>query len=191
MAGLMQGLRGETSVMEKSSATQTLGKHIRTGAQIVEEMYKGPARDFWDGIESGNPTDIAMAATGFLPTGAIGKVPKAMGKVLASNGDNLTKGANKISALSSSEVRAVVREASVPFGKSGQAFNIGSETELNALFEKITTEAKHVTAKYDGTMKVLPDGTRIGLRNVSTTGGQTIDVFPISGKPYKVHVNPE
>jgi hypothetical protein len=98
-------------------------------------------------------------------------------------------GTKEVAALSSTEVRAVVREAGTPFGKSGQAFNVGSESELNSLFQKITTGAENVSAQgYDGVMKILPDGTRIGFRNASTTGGQTIDVFPKSGSNYKVHI---
>lgn len=107
---------------------------------------------------------------------------------IVAKGGEVTKASTTVT---SAEIRAIVRETGAPFGKSGQAYNLGSESELNSLFQKITAGAESVSAKYDGTMRVLPDGTRIGLRNASTTGGKTIDVFPASGKPYKIHIDPE
>ncbi|WP_246720259.1 hemagglutinin repeat-containing protein [Rhizobium leguminosarum] len=94
--------------------------------------------------------------------------------------------------LNAALVRNIVRENTTPFGTSGKAYNIKSETELTSLFGKLTIGAKDVGAKnYDGTMKMLPDGTRIGLRETSETGGKTIDIFPGKGTPYKIHVEPE
>ncbi|UTS87459.1 hemagglutinin repeat-containing protein [Rhizobium anhuiense] len=94
--------------------------------------------------------------------------------------------------LNAALVRNIVRENTTPFGTSGKAYNIKSETELTSLFSRLTVGAKDVGAKnYDGTMKMLPDGTRIGLRETSETGGKTIDIFPGKGTPYKIHVEPE
>lgn len=94
--------------------------------------------------------------------------------------------------LNAALVRNIVWENTTPFGTSGKAYNIKSETELTSLFGKLTIGAKDVGAKnYDGTMKMLPDGTRIGLRETSETGGKTIDIFPGKGTPYKIHVEPE
>ncbi len=94
--------------------------------------------------------------------------------------------------LNASLVRTMVRENTTPFGTSGKAYNIKSEAELTSLFSRLTVGARDVGAKnYDGTMKILPDGTRVGLRETSETGGKTIDVFPGKGTPYKIHVEPE
>jgi hypothetical protein len=41
---------------------------------------------------------------------------------------------------------------------------------------------------YNGTMMELPDGTKVGLRNVSTSGGKTIDIFLPDGKYTRVHI---
>ncbi|WP_165774376.1 hemagglutinin repeat-containing protein [Herbaspirillum robiniae] len=95
----------------------------------------------------------------------------------------------KSSSLDAQEVRTLVRGTGTPFENKGNAFNVSSEEELISLFSKIVVGAKDVAARgYDGTMKVLADGTRVGLRNESTTGGKTIDVFPARGKDYKVHI---
>uniref|UniRef100_UPI00124DC5BE type VI secretion system tip protein TssI/VgrG n=1 Tax=Noviherbaspirillum aerium TaxID=2588497 RepID=UPI00124DC5BE len=102
MMGLMQGLRGETSVMENPSTAKTLGKHIRTGGQIANEMFnpKEIARSAWDAIDSGNPADIAMATAGFLPMGTLGKAPRAAGKVLAGKEVSLVEAGNAEMATS-------------------------------------------------------------------------------------------
>ena len=90
------------------------------------------------------------------------------------------------------EVRSTVRESATPYGKSGNAFNVKTETELNGLWGRISSEAKPMNAQnYNGMMRELPDGTRMGLRNASETGGKTIDVFPNGGSNgYKVHIDP-
>jgi hypothetical protein len=42
---------------------------------------------------------------------------------------------------------------------------------------------------YKGEVKQLPDGTKIGLREESTSGGRTIDIYyPGKTKPVKVHL---
>lgn len=54
---------------------------------------------------------------------------------------------------------------------------------------EITVNAQPTNvSNYDGVMKVLSDGTKVGLRNDSTAGDRTIDIFPINGKYYKVHI---
>ncbi|MBD9597790.1 hypothetical protein IB270_33745 [Ensifer sp. ENS05] len=96
------------------------------------------------------------------------------------------------SSTTSAEVRRTVRENATPFGKSGNAFNVKTEAELNDLWGRISSGAKPIEAtRYNGVMKELSDGTRIGLRNASQTGGRTIDVFPGGGSNgYKVHISP-
>jgi RHS repeat-associated protein len=90
--------------------------------------------------------------------------------------------------LSTAEVKALIVGNAVQFNK--QAFNVASESQLLSLFQKITIGAKSYLWKgYDGFAKVLGDGTQIGLRRSSTTGGKTIDVRPPNGKSYKVHID--
>jgi len=95
------------------------------------------------------------------------------------------------------QVRQTVNETATPHATSGQAFNVDSLADLMSLYAKISANTSVVSAKgYDGVMRMHPDGTRVGLRNSSTTGerfgghGETIDVIPASGKPYKIHVKP-
>lgn len=87
------------------------------------------------------------------------------------------------------DARSEVRRTAEPYGNSGQAFNVKSEAELKSLFSRLTQNSEQINASgYNGTMRILPDGTRVGLRGGSQTGGQTIDVFPRGGKPFKVHI---
>lgn len=89
------------------------------------------------------------------------------------------------------DARNEVRRSAEPYGKSGQAFNVGTEAELEGLFSRLTQNSEQINASnYSGTMRVLPDGTRGGLRAGSETGGKTIDVSPRIGKPFKVHIKP-
>ncbi|MFS8057226.1 hypothetical protein QD357_31175, partial [Rhizobium sp. BR 317] len=105
-----------------------------------------------------------------------------------SNGSGGTS-ASKV-PTQSSEVRSIVRESATQVEKNG--FNVNSEAELESLFDKISAAGEETSAQgYDGIMKKLADGTRIGLRNESQTGGKTIDVFPKGGgSGYKIHIGP-
>jgi hypothetical protein len=103
---------------------------------------------------------------------------------------NAAEALAKAGSYSTSEIRAMVNATATKFGSSGQAYNIKNEKELLSLFEQISKGGAAVAANYQGVMKVLTDGTRVGLREASKTGGKTIDVFPSAGKPYKVHIEP-
>jgi hypothetical protein len=74
-------------------------------------------------------------------------------------------------------------------GRSPGVKVVGSEAELDALFSRLSAEGKPATpSTYPGRMVELPDGTLIGLRDISASGGPTIDVFPTGARPIKVHV---
>jgi hypothetical protein len=90
----------------------------------------------------------------------------------------------------SSDVRAIVRQNATQVAKNG--FNVNSEAELESLYSEVTSGGTVTPAQsYNGIMRTLADGTKIGLRNSSTTGGKTIDVFPRGGTAgYKVHIAP-
>jgi hypothetical protein len=162
---------------------------------------------------SGNPGGLEQSLQGFRPYAmAMGQaaevvldeytefmVANLVGGVIGKIGLKLTgfiglkaveAAPQVVAALDASGVRSVVKGAATAFGKGGQAYNVKSASKLTEIFQRITVGAENTAAKYDGAMKILPDGTRIGLRNTSKTGGQTIDIFPAAGKPYKVHIEP-
>ncbi|MBB3457259.1 hypothetical protein FHT86_005577 [Rhizobium sp. BK313] len=97
-------------------------------------------------------------------------------------------------ALDAADIRAIVRQKTTPYGTGGQAFNVETEAELQELYDEITAGADQTVPggpKYPEGFKIQSDGTRIGLRTQSETGGNTIDVFPKGSKNgYKIHIKP-
>lgn len=75
-------------------------------------------------------------------------------------------------------------------GKSEPHREVDTPEELEEVYKDITRGGKPIEPpkNYDGTRVELPDGTQIGLRNNSTSGGPTIDINPPAGRPIKVHL---
>lgn len=67
---------------------------------------------------------------------------------------------------------------------------VTSEDDLRALYNKWSRGGTDITPNgYDGMMVRLPDGTVVGWRKGSTSGGATIDIrFPGVTRPRKVHI---
>lgn len=65
-----------------------------------------------------------------------------------------------------------------------------SNKALTRLHRKLTKRGSEPREdiRYGGTWVKLSDGTRIGLRRTSKSGGRTIDVFTPDGKYIKVHI---
>lgn len=160
----------------------------------------GGSAGFYDGMMGGAVIGGAMGVHADMveDNGAGGSGDKSFGSGGASSaaagggglGGPEDENRDKKAVKDKHDARAAVRESgATPFGKSGQAFNIKSESQLNSLWDKLSSGAKPVQAnKYNGQMKQLTDGTRVGLRFESETGGKTIDVFPRNGTPYKIHI---
>ena len=81
--------------------------------------------------------------------------------------------------------------AQLPKGRSPGVKTVSSEAALQDLFDKLSQGGTDSTpATYNGQIVVLPDGTTVGIRYSSSSGGPTIDVkFPNKNKG-KVHVSP-
>ena len=76
-------------------------------------------------------------------------------------------------------------------GRSRGVKVVGSEAELESLYGRLSAGGRPATpAGYPGRMVELPEGIRVGLRDVSTSGGKTIDVHLPGGTRYKVHIEP-
>jgi hypothetical protein len=86
------------------------------------------------------------------------------------------------------EVRAALQR--LPKGQNSGVRTVGSEEDLVALYKQLTQGGRPFEAPgYQGSWSVLPDGTRIGLRDLSKTGGKTIDIRFPSGEVGKVHIH--
>ena len=100
------------------------------------------------------------------------------------------KAADDVGAAAASGSATVTEVlAELQAGRSAGVKVVESDEALEALYARLSAGGQVVTPKsYPGQMVVLPNGMRIGLRVKSKSGGMTIDVFPVSGNPIKVHV---
>jgi len=75
-------------------------------------------------------------------------------------------------------------------GKSRGVMVVESEAKLGELFTNLSKDGTSATPPtYKGTMVKLPDGTTVGMRTTSTSGGPTIDVKLPNKVKIKVHVD--
>lgn len=75
-------------------------------------------------------------------------------------------------------------------GRSTGVRVVGSADELDGLFARLARGGSQVESNYPGKLVRLPDGTTVGLRGASRSGGPTIDVRLPNGQTIKVHVDP-
>lgn len=76
----------------------------------------------------------------------------------------------------------------LPDGRSPGVKEVPNEEALNELFDDLTRGGERVDSSYPGTQVRLPDGTLVGLRPNSKSGGATIDVKLPGGGTIKVHL---
>lgn len=76
-------------------------------------------------------------------------------------------------------------------GRSVGVSTVKTAAELQQLFDNMTFWGKPAQgSSYPGTFVELPDGTTVGLRQTSKSGGPTIDITHPNGTTQKVHVKP-
>jgi RHS repeat-associated protein len=81
--------------------------------------------------------------------------------------------------------------AGLTSGNSPGVYTVDSPEELQQIYDELSVGGKPATPEgYDGEMVKLPNGTRVGLRNTSSTGGPTIDINTGSAR-YRIHLNNE
>ncbi|WP_212748683.1 hypothetical protein [Nocardia cyriacigeorgica] len=106
--------------------------------------------------------------------------------------DGLPEGRNdgtRTGPKSQEEVRDTVLSRTSK-GNNKPNRQVDTDQELESLYKDLTREGKPSSMRdYDGEVKELPDGTKIGLRNYSESGGRTIDIwYPGRSAPVKVHL---
>jgi RHS repeat-associated protein len=68
-------------------------------------------------------------------------------------------------------------------------YEVDSEEELQALYDELSHGGEPATPPgYDGEMMKLPDGTRVGLRNTSKSGGPALDIHQPGQPRITVHL---
>jgi RHS repeat-associated protein len=75
-------------------------------------------------------------------------------------------------------------------GRHADVKLVSSVDELNALFRELTSGGKAVQGgTYPGRLVKLPDGTTVGLRSQSKSGGPTVDIKLPDGSVRKIHIS--
>ncbi|MGM1017304.1 MAG: hypothetical protein ACQEW8_07185 [Actinomycetota bacterium] len=75
-------------------------------------------------------------------------------------------------------------------GKNSHVRTVRSDAELEALYQSLTKGGTIFERPgYNGQWIRRPDGTTVGLRNKSGSGGRTIDVERPGEDPWKVHID--
>lgn len=143
---------------------------------------------------------IGIAGVGVIAAGA-GLLAHGLGRgAVAAVSDSAVSplqgasrgGGGSARTLDAASVRSRVHEVSSK-GRSKNVRVVEDESRLRALFDELSRGGKEVTPRTNayadgGKMVELEDGTRIGLRPKSTSGGSTIDIaFPDNIK-LKVHL---
>lgn len=75
-------------------------------------------------------------------------------------------------------------------GRSAGVRVVNSAEELDDLFAQLSRGGKVVENSYPGKFVRLPDGTSVGLRGASRSGGSTIDIVRPGQTPIKIHIGP-
>jgi hypothetical protein len=74
-------------------------------------------------------------------------------------------------------------------GRSPHVFEVDTPDQMTKLFEELSRGGKPITpSRYRGTMVELSDGTTVGMRTTSKSGGPTIDIKTPDNVEIKVHL---
>jgi RHS repeat-associated protein len=72
-------------------------------------------------------------------------------------------------------------------GNSPGVYTVNSPEELQQIYDQLSAGGKPTGSSYPGQEVELPDGTRVGIREASKSGGATVDINQ-GGTQYKIHV---
>lgn len=163
---------GDVWNLTMNGATSTLQYIDGAVRWTIRSIRRGVTAEGVTAAAPGNPVAIAGPPGSGL-SAAFSVCPEGAGSTAGSQ--------------TADDVRKILSQVS----KDGNNTRVvSSEEELIDLFNKLKVGGTEATpATYDGVMVSLSDGTRIGLRNKSLSGGKTIDVFYPTGRPDKVHIS--
>ncbi len=166
------------------------GQNLSTVKLSVHQSGGG---GFWSGL---------LAAGAVVGTEIVGGGPEdpaadaaAAGEVAAieGGGDAAAAAASAGDVAEAAAADAGSAESSItdlPPGRSPGVYTVSNPEDLQALYDDLSVGGKPVENSYPGQMVELPDGTTVGLRAASKSGGPTLDVKLPDGTQLKVHVTP-
>ena len=151
-----------------------------TSATVTSHAYDSAPTDFWKprnlSVQDAYTNRLGIATSGL----ALRPRAPPIAKVMAAEGETA-------SADASSVGNAIT---SLSAGRSAGVYTVSSPEELQSLYDELSAGGTRLSNTYPGEMVELPDGTTVGLRQTSTSGGPTIDVKLPDGTQLKVHVSP-
>lgn len=89
---------------------------------------------------------------------------------------------------SAAEVQQMVR--SLGRGRSRGVYIVPNAGRVKRIFERLSSGGAPVSNSYPGPLVRLPDGTIVGMRSTSRSGGPSVDVWLPDGEHIKIHVQP-
>jgi RHS repeat-associated protein len=114
---------------------------------------------------------------------------------LLPGGDESDAAANSARAASAAtqtetEVSSTVNEilSGLRSGRTPPNLEVDTPAELQQVFDQLSQGGTPIDSTYPGKMVELEDGTRVGIREASKSGGSAVDVFEPDGTYIKVHL---
>jgi hypothetical protein len=157
-------------------------------ASILEIGFISGANAACDAGTLGGCTVIALPIVGAMVVVAAGQA--AIGAGLIGHG-GLVLGINNLNPIGTDIPQNSTKKIieGLVGGKQPGVKVVDSAEDLQSLYNELSKGGKTISWKnYDGMVVELPDGTQIGIRQISKTGGPTIDIVYPDGSIGKVHV---
>lgn len=160
----------------------TLNPMVGTLVNADRAVVAARSGNGWEALRHGAISALGAAETACLAVGAA-RFGSTRGLSIADEAGAIGPGGRDVVVDAISSLQA---------GRRSNVRTVASEAELDELWARLSEGGSPVTGStYRGREVLLPDGTRIGIRPDSTSGGPTIDINrPGSGNPIKVHVQP-
>jgi hypothetical protein len=97
-----------------------------------------------------------------------------------------TVSAGEAGAADSSSVRDILN--GLRAGRSENVYEVDTPEELRELFGRLSEGGEPLGNNYPGDFVRLPDGSTVGLRGASKSGGPAIDITRPGHPPTKIHL---
>ena len=150
---------------------------IPSPGEVAEKL--NPVKYYEEEIES------YENGCGYFASVAHGLEGAVVGTLDASGIGGLAEGA---AGLAGEEGSTAIEDALAGLtpGSNPGVYTVDSPEELQQIYDELSAGGKPTGSSYPGQEVELPDGTRVGIRETSKTGGPTID---INGNEYRIHLS--
>ncbi len=135
-----------------------------------------------------------VVAGGAVVGGLIGGVSAAVSSANGGSSGHSSGGSSGRSSSSSSHSNPASTEciddvlSKLRTGRTPPNLEVDTPEEMRQVFADISRDGIPVQSGYPGKFVELQDGTKVGFRESSRSGGETIDIFKADGTHVKVHL---